>query len=230
MSSNGSPQEKGTTVLVLLASLDRNNCLTRGAESRQHEAMKTFVCVVSFALMFALMASAAVVNVAFPAAGDAYCSTTNGCGNIPAAGQTAYMWTAGDYVLSSIFVLPTNSVTDLTANWSYRDYLGGDTETWSININGVTVGSANLPDDNHGGNILNFSGTFDFAGVAPVSGGYQVELVLQNTIPGGGGSVAWLDGGTTGLSYDTGVPEPGSMLLLGSGILFAGLVRRKMRR
>ena len=195
--------------------------------------MKTFVCVVSFALMFALVASAAVVttNEPFPTAGDAYCSATNGCGTIPAAGQTAFMWTAGDYVLSSIFVLLTTSVTDLEAIWSYQDYLGvGNTETWSININGVTVGSVILPDDNHGGNILNFSGTFDFAGVAPVSGGYQVELVLQNTIPGGGGSVAWLYGGTTGLSYDTGVPEPGSMLLLGSGILFAGLLRRKLRR
>jgi hypothetical protein len=181
--------------------------------------------------MFAVMASAAVVNVSFPTAGDTYCNATNGCGAIPSAGQTAFMWTAGDYVISGIFNLPTASVTDLTANWSYQDYLGGgNTETWFININGVTVGSAILPDDSHSGDILNFSGTFDFPGVAPVSDGYQVELVLQNTLPGSGGSVAFLDGGITGLSYDTGVPEPGSMLLLGSGILFAGLVRRKVRR
>lgn len=235
MSSNGSPQQKGTTVLVLvlLASLDRKNCLTGGAESRQHEAMKTFVYVVSFALMFALVAGAAVVttNEPFPAAGDAYCSATNGCGTIPAAGQTAFMWTAGDYVLSSIFVLPTDSVTGLTANWSYQDYLGaGNTETWFVYVNGFEVASGILPNDNFHGDILNFSGTFGFPGIAPVSGGYQVELILQNTVPLGAGSVAWLDGGTTGLSYDTGVPEPGSMLLLGSGILFAGLVRRKVRR
>jgi len=169
--------------------------------------------------------------VAFPAAGDAYCSTTNGCGNIPAAGQTAFMWTAGDYVLSSIFVLPTASVTDLTANWSFQDFLGdGNTETWYVYINGSVVAQAILPDDSYNGDILTTTGTVDFSGIAPVAGGYQLELILQNTVPLGGGSVAWLDGGITGLSYDTGVPEPGSMLLLGSGILFAGLLRRKMRR
>ena len=62
------------------------------------------------------------------------------------------------------------------------------------------MGRAILPNDDSSGDILRVSGTFDFPGVAPVSGGYQVELVLQNTVPGGGGSVAWLDGGTTGLS------------------------------
>jgi hypothetical protein len=66
-----------------------------------------------------------------------------------------------------------------------------------------------------------------FAGIAPVSGGYQIELILQNSVPFGGGSVAWLDGGITGLSYNT-VPEPGSMMLFGSGVIgLAGLLRRK---
>ncbi len=38
---------------------------------------------------------------------------------------------------------------------------------------------------------LTVTGTVNFAGIAPVAGGYQVELVLQNTVPFGGGSVAW---------------------------------------
>jgi hypothetical protein len=177
--------------------------------------------------------SNAVVNVnePFPTAGDAYCSATNGCGTIPAGGQTAFQWTTGDFVISSIFVLPTASVTDLTANWNFQDFLGGgNTETWVALVNGVPVAMATLPDDNFMGDILNVSGTVTFAGIGPVAGGYQVELVLQNTVPFGGGSVAWLDGGITGLSYNTTtVPEPGSMVLFGSGIVgLAGLLRRKL--
>jgi hypothetical protein len=180
--------------------------------------------------MSALVAGAAVVDVAFPAAGDAYCGT-NQCGTVGSGGQTDYMWTAGNYVLSSIFVLPTDSVTDLTANWTYwRNLGGGNNETWNVYLNNVNVGSVSLADCNYCQSDQTVTGTFDFSDIAPVSGGYQVELILQNTVPGGGGAVAFLDGGTTGLSYDTGVPEPGSMLLLGSGILFAGLVRRKLLR
>jgi PEP-CTERM motif len=168
------------------------------------------------------------VNEPFPTAGDAYCSATNGCGTIPVGGQTAFQWTAGDYVISSIFTLPTTSVTDLTANWNFQDFLGGgNTETWYVYLNGTAVAQAILPDDNYNGDILNVSGTVNFADIAPVAGGYQVELVLQNTVPFGGGSVAWLDGGITGLSYSP-VPEPGSMLLFGSGVIgLAGLLRKK---
>jgi PEP-CTERM motif len=172
-----------------------------------------------------------VTNVPFPTAGDSYCSATNGCGTIPAGGQTASQWTAGDFVISSIFVLPTTSVTDITANWNYQDFLGGgNTETWFAFVNGVAVAMATLPDDGFKGDILNVSGTVNFAGIAPVAGGYQVELVLQNTVPFGGGSAAWLDGGITGLSFNSSTtPEPGSMILFGSGVVgLAGLLRRKL--
>ena len=208
--------------------------------------------VVALCLLAAVMASASnisfplrststqqhtssVVNVnePFPTAGDAYCSATNGCGTIPAGGQTAFQWTAGDFVISSIFVLPTSSVTDLTANWSFQDFLGGgNTETWAVFVNNIAVATATLPDDNYNGDILGVSGTVNFAGIAPVAGGYQVSLVLQNTVPFGGGSVAWLDGGITGLSYNVStVPEPSSMLLFGSGAIgLASLLRRKLGR
>ena|ERR1039457_6020490 len=171
------------------------------------------------------LAAPIVSNVPFPTAGDAYCGS-NMCGTIPAGGQTDFMWTAGNYVISSIFHIPAASVTDLEANWQFQDFLGGNTETWYVYINGVAVAQALLPDDSYNGDILTVTGTVNFAGIAPVGGGYQVELVLQNTVPFGGGSVAWLDGGTTGLSY---TPEPGTMMLFGSGVIgLAGLLRRKL--
>ena len=52
--------------------------------------------------------------------------------------------------------------------------------------------------------------------------------VLQNTVPYGVLSAAWLDGRVTGLFYRA-VPEPGSMMLFGSGVIgLADLLRRKL--
>lgn len=68
------------------------------------------------------------------------------------------------------------------------------------------MAQATLPDDSYNGGILTVTGGVTFAGIASVGGGYQVELMLQNTVPYGGGSVAWLDGGVTGLSYTPRTP------------------------
>jgi len=172
------------------------------------------------------------VPVSFPTAGDAYCSATEGCGTILIGGQTAFQWTAGDYVESSIFVLATGFVDDLTANWNYQDFIGGgNSETWNVYVNGVAVGFATLPDDAYGGDTLNVSGTVSFAPIPAASGGFQVELILQNTLGFGSGSVAWMDGGVTDLSYtEAATPEPGSLLLIGSGLALGATMLRRKRR
>ncbi len=107
-----------------------------------------------------------------------------------------------------------------------QNFLGGDgnNENWYVYLNGVAVAQTTLPDCSYCGDTQTVTGTVDFAGIAPVGGGYQLELVLQNTVPDGGGSVAWQDGGMTGLSYSA-VPEASTwaMMLFGfAGLGFAG--------
>ncbi len=184
----------------------------------QHATLVVVLCFLA-----AGMASAGSYTVPFPSAGDAYFSATSGSGVV--GDGNGYQWTAGDYVISPIFNLNLTGVVSLTTNFLVQDYLGnGNTETWFLYLNGVKVASTVLPDDGYNGDILNVNLAASFAKIGPSGGGYQLELVEQNTVPFGGGSVLWLDGGTAQL-----VPEPESLALIGSSLaIFAGLVCRKI--
>src|ERR1035437_6906922 len=96
----------------------------------KNQSLRCAVLVTALCLLVVGMASASslpklstssslaapiVSNVPFPTAGDAYCGS-NICGTIPAGGQTDFMWTAGNYVISSIFHIPAASVTDEDEN------------------------------------------------------------------------------------------------------------------
>ncbi len=193
--------------------------------------------VVNLALVLAVcFASAMVANASdvvepFPAAGDAYCSATNGCGNLPAGGMTAYMWTTGDYVISPIFATGQSSINSLSYDFFVNDVLGGgNNETVGYFVNGTEIGTILVPDCNYCGQDMEFSGTFSFGSIGEQGGGFQLEMILQNTIPGGGGSIAFDDFGSATLSGGAGTtPEPGSIVLFGSGLLgLAGMLRRKI--
>lgn len=196
---------------------------------------KQLVLVVLLSMACLLMtgvASAASATVPFPTAGDQYCSATNGCGTIPSGGQTAYMWTAGDYVMSSNFTgTGLGSVSSLTWDFTIQNYLGGgNNETVSIMLNGNPVGSFTALDCAYCGSYQTVTGSVSFGSIGPQGGGYTLEMMLTNTIPGGGGSIAFADGGLFTMSGGGGqTPEPSSILLFGSGALgLAGLLRRKI--
>ncbi|MGD0200540.1 MAG: PEP-CTERM sorting domain-containing protein [Bryobacteraceae bacterium] len=199
-----------------------------------HTLLKRLIFLASFCIASACVAFAGLIVEPFPTAGDPFTSATNGNGTIPSGGQTNFQWTTGDSVTSSVFIIPGSSVTGLTENWQYQSYLqGGGSEAWNIYVNGVLVGAEVLNDcgSDCGGLDFGLTNTLSFAGIAPAAGGYQIGLILQNTVPSGLGSVAWLDGGTTVLAYASGVPEPSGLTALGLALL-SGLawVRRRGRR
>jgi hypothetical protein len=160
---------------------------------------------------------AATQTVAFPAAGDPYVSLAGGSGVLGSGGETGFMYNAGDYVEGS-FTPTIPSVDDVTISVPIENYLGdGSSEQVELTINGVDVGSFTATDDGYGGDtqVLGFSTSFAPIPLGPTD---VLQLVLQDTVPPGGGSIAFYDGGSA-ILVGGAVPEPAawSLLIIGLG-------------
>ncbi|MGH7023249.1 MAG: PEPxxWA-CTERM sorting domain-containing protein [Caulobacteraceae bacterium] len=181
-----------------------------------------------FAIFSGGAAAAGTIPISFPAAGDAYFSATNGgAGTIPSGGQTAYMWTAGDYVTQTDN-LGVSSITGFTDTFSIENDLSGDNETVEASINGINIGSFTALDC--GACDSDQSVTIDetFAPIAGIGGSYTFTFTLEDTLPDGGGSIAFFGDGAG--SVTTGVPEPAIWALMLAGFAGLGVALRRRRR
>ena len=174
-------------------------------------------------------AQAASYLANFPSSNTFYSSATHGTGFIPPGGQSAYMWTTGDYVTQTFTGTGLNSVGALSYSFTYQNYLGnGSTETAGLLINGTQVGSFTAPDTGYSGSYPKVTGTVSFS---PIVGGgtYTLSMVLENTVPPANGSIAFVDGGVWRLSSSA-VPIPGALLLFGPGLVGLAAMKRRFKK
>ena len=190
------------------------------------------IAVAAGFLGFVAAAQAGVIaSGSFPTKGDQYSSATNGSGTIPAGGQSAFMWTAGDFVeTANASVIGSYAATSFTDTFTIQNDLGtGDNLTVDALLNGIDIGSWTANGCAFCGTdqVINFN--TNFAPVS-VSGPFTVEYVLANTIPAGGGSIAFLDGGNAALfGTATSVPEPVTLSIFGIGLAGAAATRRRKK-
>jgi hypothetical protein len=145
--------------------------------------------------------------------------------------SVAYIWHTGDFFgenftgtgLTSVFQL--SLLNTLTLN----DLIVGQTETFNVSINGVLVGSVSDPGSGAPppGTPQKLTQVFNFASISGPN--YDVRFTVTSpTMPPTSGAIGFNHDGTSSSVTLTQAPEPGTMLLLGVGLL--GLVIRRMRR
>jgi hypothetical protein len=133
-----------------------------------------------------------------------------------------HIWLAGDYWAQDFTIAGLSEVDQLTVDLAYNDdTLTGPSLDLNAMLDGTVVGSFAVPPGVHG--LRSY--TFYFS---PIAGpNYDIELIATNSIPLGEGSVSIADNNRTSAAVFTGVPEPGTIGLLGLGTAVLLLLRRR---
>lgn len=140
------------------------------------------------------------------------------------------MWTAGDYITQTYTGTGLSAVNSLDYNLKLFDGISNNTETLSIQINGIQVDTQNVAgcgpvycsSDVAIGNLVNFS---------PIvgNGDYTLKIALTNDIGGGIGYISFDNSGLFTISNTT-VPEPSTVALFGLGLVGLSVARRRTRQ
>jgi len=190
-------------------------------------AVATAAALSSFA---GFAAHAASVTVPFPENASIYFSATNGSGTIGGnGGVSAYMWTTGDHIVDFFAATGLASATSISATFDINNVLGGGNNQFAdVLVNGVDVGTFEALDSGYSGAVQTLTFNATFAAIAGPD--YGLEFVLDNTIPNGGGSIAFYGDGSTTLSGGATVPEPAGWALMLVGFAGLGAALRSSRR
>jgi hypothetical protein len=165
--------------------------------------------------------------VTFPS-DNSYTCNVNACdfvGNLNH--QSEPFFTSGDFV-TEIFFNGPQTITGLSYDFKLLNDFGGNTGKSYANdifVNGTQVGSFLVPDCNFCNSQQEYKGQLNFSPLEG-DGTYALAIVLGVNVPANGGTETFLAPGSVDL-----VPEPGTLVLLGSGALaMAGAIRRKLWR
>lgn len=141
--------------------------------------------------------------------------------------QSEPLYTAGDFV-TEIFFTGQQAVQSLSYDFFLLNGLGGNPGNSYENdvyVNDVLVGSFLVPDCSFCNSQQEYKGLFNFSPLEG-DGTYALSIILGVNVPNNGGNEIYLAPGSVTLGD---VPEPGSVVLLGAGVLgLAGMLRRRL--
>ncbi len=139
------------------------------------------------------------------------------------------MWTTGDFVSQIVTGTGLDFATEFSDTFSIESLLADDL-TVDASINGTSIGEFTIAACGMCDQTQEVSIDFTFAPIASDPGNFNVVFTLENTIPFGGGSIAYFEGGKGVLTgTGGGVPEPASwaLMIVGFGGLGASMRRQR---